>query len=137
MTINNMTWDLDFTDQMPRMAIYVSRLSHCLYDILSRVHSGEWEVEIPLIISNHADLETVARQFDIPFFLFAKNSKNKREVEKQELELLHKHKVNFIVLARYMQVLSEDFIPAFPNRIINIHHSFLPAFPGAKPYHSA
>jgi formyltetrahydrofolate deformylase len=133
----NMTWNIYFSHQKPRMAIFVSKMSHCLYDILSRVHSGEWVVDIPLIISNHHDLEPVAKQFGIPFHVFQKNKNNKHEVELQELELLKKNQINFLVLARYMQVLSDDFISHFPNKIINIHHSFLPAFPGAKPYHSA
>jgi formyltetrahydrofolate deformylase len=133
----NMSWNIYFSDQRPRMAIFVSKLSHCLYDILARVHSGEWDVEIPLIISNHRDLETVAMQFDIPFFHIEKNTDNKQEAEEEELELLRKHSITFVVLARYMQVMSNHFINQYPNTIINIHHSFLPAFPGAKPYHSA
>jgi formyltetrahydrofolate deformylase len=132
-----MTWNIYFSDQRPRMAIFVSKLSHCLYDILSRVHAGEWEVDIPLIISNHDELEPVARQFGIPFQRIAKDAKQKEAAERQELELLRKHDIHFVVLARYMQVLSPQFIAHYPNRIINIHHSFLPAFPGAKPYHSA
>ncbi len=133
----NMNWNIYFSDQKPRMAIFVSKLSHCLYDILSRVHAGEWDVEIPLIISNHMDLEPVARQFAIPFHLVEKDETNKAEKEKVEMDLLEKNGVTFVVLARYMQVISENFIHKYPNTIINIHHSFLPAFPGAKPYHSA
>lgn len=133
----NMTWKLYFSDKRPRMAIFVSKLSHCLYDILSRYHAGEWDVDIPLIISNHYDLEPVARQFGIPFHCFEKNAENKEAQEKLELELLQQHQISFVVLARYMQVLSNHFISHYPNAIINIHHSFLPAFPGAKPYHSA
>jgi len=132
-----MTWKLYFSSHQPRMAIFVSKLSHCLYDILSRVYAGEWDVDIPLIISNHHDLEPVASQFKIPFFHIEKNAGNKAEKESAELELLEKHNVTFVVLARYMQVLSDKFISHYPNEIINIHHSFLPAFPGAKPYHSA
>jgi formyltetrahydrofolate deformylase len=133
----SMQWNIHFSDQRPRMAIFVSKLSHCLYDILSRVHAGEWDVEIPLIISNHRDLEPVSIQFGIPFHYFEINESNKAETEQAELELLRAHGVNLVVLARYMQILSDAFIQRFPNRIINIHHSFLPAFPGAKPYHSA
>lgn len=133
----NMTWRLYFHDEKPRMAIFVSKLSHCIYDMLSRVHNCEWDVEVPLIISNHKDLEPVANQFNIPFYYFPVNSSNKEELEKKELQVLSENKINFIVLARYMQVISPDFINVYPNRIINIHHSFLPAFPGAKPYHSA
>lgn len=132
-----MTWKLYFSSQQPRMAIFVSKLSHCLYDILSRVYAGEWDVEIPLIISNHKDLEPVARQFGIPYYLIEKEAGNKPDKEAAEIDLLKKHGVTFVVLARYMQVLSENFIMQYPNSIINIHHSFLPAFPGAKPYHSA
>jgi formyltetrahydrofolate deformylase len=133
----NMTWNIYFSGKRPRMAIYVSKLSHCLYDILSRVHADEWEVDIPLIISNHHDLEPVAKQFGIPFHYFEKNADNKAAQETRELQMLEKNNITFIVLARYMQVLSKDFIRKYPNEIINIHHSFLPAFPGAKPYHSA
>ena len=133
----NMTWNIYFSDKRPRMAIFVSKLSHCLYDILSRLHAGEFEVDIPLIIGNHCDLEPVAKQFSIPFFLFEKNNENRLQQELRELELLRKQQITFVVLARYMQILSGDFIKHYPNEIINIHHSFLPAFPGAKPYHSA
>jgi formyltetrahydrofolate deformylase len=133
----NMTWNIYFSDQRPRMAIFVSRLSHCLYDILSRVHAGEWDVDIPLIISNHYDLEPVARQFSIPYYVFEKTTENRPDQEKKELEILKKYQITFVVLARYMQLLSDEFIRQYPNEIINIHHSFLPAFPGAKPYHSA
>ncbi|MBN1952268.1 MAG: formyltetrahydrofolate deformylase [Bacteroidales bacterium] len=133
----NMTWNIYFTNIKPRMAIFVSKMSHCLYDILARHHSGEWEVEIPLIISNHSNLEPVAKKFNIPFEEFPISKDNKSEQEKKEIALLKKHKISFVVLARYMQIISDDFIRQFPNKIINIHHSFLPAFPGAKPYHSA
>jgi formyltetrahydrofolate deformylase len=132
-----MNWKIYFSNQRPRMAIFVSKQSHCLFDILSRVHSDEWEVEIPLIISNHDDLEPVARQFEIPFFVFSIDKENKLVQEMKELELLNQMNISFIVLARYMQVVSDHFIDNYPNKIINIHHSFLPAFPGAKPYHSA
>jgi formyltetrahydrofolate deformylase len=133
----NMTWNIYFSDRRPRMAIFVSKLSHCLFDILSRYHTGEWDVDIPLIISNHLDLKPIADQFGIPFHCFEKNNENKINQEQKELELLKKNKITFVVLARYMQILSSEFINQYPNEIINIHHSFLPAFPGAKPYHSA
>jgi len=133
----NMTWNIYFSDQRTRMAVFVSKLSHCLYDILARVHSGEYQVDIPLIISNHADLEPVARQFGIQFVVVEKTENNKAGQEKTELDLLESNQVDFVVLARYMQILSHSFIDHYPNKIINIHHSFLPAFPGAKPYHSA
>ena len=132
-----MSFRLYFSDVKPRMAIFVSKMSHCLFDLLARYTAGEWNVEIPLIISNHPDLQHVAERFGIPFHLFPITKETKEEQEKKEMELLAKHKVNVIVLARYMQVISEKMIDAYPNRIINIHHSFLPAFVGAKPYHAA
>ena len=132
-----MIFRLYFSDTKPRMAIFVSKMSHCLFDLLARYTAGEWNVEIPLIISNHPDLQHVAERFGIPFHLFPITKETKEEQEKKEMELLAKHKINFIVLARYMQVISEKMINAYPNRIINIHHSFLPAFVGAKPYHAA
>lgn len=124
-----MNFRLYFSDTKPRMAIFVSKMSHCLFDLLARY--------IPLIISNHPDLQHVAERFGIPFHLFPITKETKEEQEKKEMELLAKHKITFIVLARYMQVISEQMINAYPNRIINIHHSFLPAFVGAKPYHAA
>lgn len=132
-----MSFRLYFSDVKPRMAIFVSKMPHCLFDLLARYTAGEWNVEIPLIISNHPELQHVAERFGIPFHLFPITKETKEEQEKKEMELLAKHKVNFIVLARYMQVISEKMIDAYPNRIINIHHSFLPAFVGAKPYHAA
>ena len=132
-----MNFRLYFSDTKPRMAIFVSKMSHCLFDLLARYTAGEWNVEIPLIISNHPDLQHVAERFGIPFHLFPITKETKEEQEKKEMELLAKHKITFIVLARYMQVISEQMIIAYPNRIINIHHSFLPAFVGAKPYHAA
>lgn len=132
-----MNFRLYFSDTKPRMAIFVSKMSHCLFDLLARYTAGEWNVEIPLIISNHPDLQHVAERFGIPFHLFPITKETKEEQEKKEMELLAKHKMTFIVLARYMQVISEQMINAYPNRIINIHHSFLPAFVGAKPYHAA
>jgi formyltetrahydrofolate deformylase len=132
-----MKWQLYFSDEKPRMAVYVSRQSHCLYDILHRMHSGEWKAELPVIISNHPELETVARKNGITFSCIPVTAENKREAEKAQLKVLRAHRVEFVVLARYMQILSEEFIAQYPSRIINIHHSFLPAFPGAKPYHSA
>ena len=132
-----MDFRLYFSDVKPRMAIFVSKLSHCLFDMLARYTAGEWNVEIPLIISNHPDLQHVAERFGIPFYLFPITKETKEEQERKEMELLAKHKITFIVLARYMQVISEQMIYAYPNKIINIHHSFLPAFVGAKPYHAA
>ena len=132
-----MDFRLYFSDVKPRMAIFVSKLSHCLFAMLARYTAGEWNVEIPLIISNHPDLQHVAERFGIPFYLFPITKETKEEQERKEMELLAKHKITFIVLARYMQVISEQMINAYPNKIINIHHSFLPAFVGAKPYHAA
>ncbi len=133
----SMIFRLYFSDAKPRMAIFVSKMSHCLFDMLARYTAGEWNVEIPLIISNHPDLQHVAERFGIPFHLFPITKETKEEQETKEMELLAKHNVSFIVLARYMQVISETMINAYPNKIINIHHSFLPAFVGAKPYHAA
>src|SRR5574344_900756 len=135
----NLTFHLYFNDIRPRMAIFVSKMSHCLYDLLARYKAGEWDVDIPCIISNHEDLRYVGEQFDIPYHVFSinKDHSNKSEVEQAEMELLKKEKVTFIVLARYMQIISDDMINAYPHHIINIHHSFLPAFIGAKPYHQA
>jgi formyltetrahydrofolate deformylase len=134
-----MTFNLYFNDVKPRMAIFVSKMSHCLYDLLARYKAGEWEVEIPCIVSNHEDLRYVAEQFNIPFHVWSikKDHSNKAEVEKAEMELLEKENVTFIVLARYMQIISDEMIKEYPHHIINIHHSFLPAFIGAKPYHQA
>ena len=133
----NMDLRLYFSDEKPRMAIFVSKMSHCLFDMLARYTAGEWDVEIPLIISNHPDLQHVAERFGIPYHVFPITKENKQEQEEAEMALLREQKVDFIVLARYMQVISERMIDAYPNRIINIHHSFLPAFVGAKPYHAA
>lgn len=135
----NMTFNLYFNDERPRMAIFVSKMSHCLYDLLARYKAGEWNVDIPCIVSNHEDLRYVAEQFNIPYYVWSikKDHSNKEEVEKAEMELLKKEKVTFIVLARYMQIITDGMISAYPRKIINIHHSFLPAFIGAKPYHQA
>jgi len=133
----DITWQLFFTARKPRMAIFVSRLSHCLHDILARVHPDEWQVEIPLIIGNHPDLGNLVSKFGIPYHHIPITKDNKAEQEKKELELLQEHQVDFVVLARYMQIISPLLLTAYKNRMINIHHSFLPAFPGARPYHSA
>ncbi|HEX3007551.1 MAG TPA: formyltetrahydrofolate deformylase [Bacteroidales bacterium] len=133
----NLTWNIFFSKKLPRMAIFVSKMSHCLFDILARYQSGEWHVEIPLVVSNHPELEPLVKKFGIDYHLFPVNEKNKAEQAAKELELLKSKNIDFIVLARYMQVLSDKFIQEFPNKVINIHHSFLPAFPGARPYHSA
>ena len=132
-----MIWDLHFSDNIPRMAIFVSKQSHCLYDLLSRWQSGEFKVDIPLIISNHPDLEPIAQKFDIPYHLYKITKDTKAEQEQSQLELLANHNVDFVVLARYMQIVTANFVNHYPLNIINIHHSFLPAFIGAKPYHQA
>jgi formyltetrahydrofolate deformylase len=133
----NMNWKLYFSDVIPRMALFVSKMPHCLFDILARYTAGEWDVEIPLIISNHLLLKPVAERFGIDFYHFPVTAENKEEQENEEIALLKKHRIDFVVLARYMQILSHEFVKQFPNKIINIHHSFLPAFAGAKPYHAA
>ena len=132
-----MDWRVHFSDERQRMAIFVSKEDHCLYDMLSRWQSGEWQVDIPLIISNHSTLEHVAQKFDIPFHLFSISKDNKADQERAQLDLLKAHQIDLVVLARYMQIITADFIAQYPNHIINIHHSFLPAFPGEKPYHQA
>ena len=132
-----MNYRLSFSDEKLRMAVFVSKLPHCLYDIISRCQSGEWNLDIPLIISNHQKLESVAKSFGIEYHYFPITPGTKSEQEVKQIELLKKYNIDFIVLARYMQILSEDFIKNYSSQIINIHHSFLPAFPGAKPYHSA
>ncbi len=128
---------LHFSDKRPRMAVFVSKMSHCLFDILSRYTAGDWDTDIPVIVSNHETLRPVAQRFGIDFHLVEKNSSNKLVQEQKELEILEQYNIDFVVLARYMQVLSDQFVVHFPNRIVNIHHSFLPAFAGAKPYHAA
>lgn len=133
----DMTFRLYFSESKPRMAVFVSKMSHCLFDILARYTAGEWHVELPVIISNHEDLRWVADKFGIEYHVFNIKKGNKEEVEAAQMELLKEKQIDFIVLARYMQILTEDFIQSYPNRIINIHHSFLPAFVGAKPYHAA
>ena len=135
----DMEFDIYFNSQKPRMALFVSKMSHCLYDLLARYKAGELDVEIPCIVSNHENLRYVAEQFDIPYYVWSINKdwSNKKEVEQAEMELLKREKITFIVLARYMQIISEEMIERYPHKIINIHPSFLPAFIGAKPYHQA
>lgn len=133
----NMKWRVYTADDTPKMAIFVSRYNHCLYDLLSRFKSGELAVTIPFILSNHKELEYVARQFDVPFHWIPMHKDQKAEAEERQLALLQEYEIDFIVLARYMQIITPKIIDHFPNKIINIHHSFLPAFAGAKPYHAA
>ena len=132
-----MEWQMFPRDMTLKMALFVSKYDHCLYDILGRYRSGELNVIIPLIISNHKDLEPIAKSFNIPFYHIPIIKEEKDKAENKQLELLERENIDFIVLARYMQIVSAKLINAFPNRIINIHHSFLPAFAGAKPYHYA
>ncbi|RTY87155.1 formyltetrahydrofolate deformylase [Flavobacterium sp. RSP15] len=133
----NMTWAMYTQDEKPKMALFVSKYDHCLYDILGRHSAGELPLEIPLIISNHKDLKPVADRFNIPFHYVPFTTDTKAEGEQKQLDLLKQYTIDFIVLARYMQIITPKLIAQYPNQIINIHHSFLPAFPGAKPYHSA
>jgi formyltetrahydrofolate deformylase len=133
----SMKWELHFSDITPRIALFVTKDNHCFYDLLSRHESGELDMEIPLIASNREDLRGVAERFGIPFHHFPITKDTKEDQEIAEIALLREHRIDLVVLARYMQILSSRMTDAFPNRIINIHHSFLPAFPGAKPYHSA
>jgi len=128
---------LHYSDERCRLAILVSKYQHCLYDLLVRHTLGEIDVEIPLILSNHPDLREVAQHFGIPFEVIPVTAEGKAGAEKKQLALLKDKGVDLVVLARYMQVLSPDFVEAYPNAIINIHHSFLPAFIGGKPYHQA
>jgi formyltetrahydrofolate deformylase len=132
-----MTYRLSYESKTKRVAIFVSRYDHCLYDLLLRHRAGELRCEMALIVSNHADLEPVAAQFAVPFHVYAIDKSNKPEQEAQIAELLERHEIDLVVLARYMQILSEPLVQAFASRIINIHHSFLPAFVGGKPYHQA
>jgi formyltetrahydrofolate deformylase len=133
----DMSWQLYNKDQKPKMALFVSKYEHCLFDILGRYSAGELHLEIPLIISNHEDLKPIADRFNIPFYHVPFTKDNKIEGEKQHIALLQQFDIDFIVLARYMQIITPQLISLYKNKIINIHHSFLPAFPGAKPYHSA
>ncbi len=126
-----------FSDYTPRMAIFVSKMSHCLYDLMARYTAGEWKAEVPLIVSNHEDMRHVAEIFGIPYVYMPVTKENREEQALRTLDILKENRVDFLVLARYMQIISENIIEAYPNRIINIHHSFLPAFVGAKPYHAA
>jgi len=132
-----MIWKLYFSDETIRSAILVSKQPHCLNDILSHYQTEEWNFEIPVIISNHPDLEPIAEKFGIDFHVTPNIKENKEQAEKKQLELLNQYNIDLVILARYMQILSDNFVSHYPNKIINIHHSFLPSFPGARPYHSA
>jgi formyltetrahydrofolate deformylase len=130
-------WNLFFTSKTPRVAVFVSKISHCFYDLMNRWKHGELDIEIPLVISNHLDFKEDAETFGVDFYYLPITPDNKQDQERVQLELLQKYHIDFVVLARYMQIVSAQLIEHFPYKIINIHHSFLPAFPGAKPYHSA
>lgn len=132
-----MTYRLSYSEKRKRVALFVSKYDHCLYDLLLRHRAGELCCDFPLIVSNHPDLAPVAQQFGIPFRVFSIDKSNKVEQERAQWQLLDDERIDLIVLARYMQILSADFTARYPNRIINIHHSFLPAFVGSKPYHRA
>lgn len=133
----NMKWRIYKSDAKLKMAIFVSKYDHCLYDLLGRYNSGELGLEIPFIVSNHNDLKPIADNFKIPFYHIPVTKDTKVEAEENQLQLLDKYNIDFIVLARYMQIVSGKLIDKYQSKIINIHHSFLPAFVGAKPYHSA
>ncbi len=132
-----MKWRIYSSEKKPKMALFVSKYDHCLYDILGRYNSDELNLELPFIVSNHKDLEQIAVNFNIPFYHIPVTKATKAEAEAEQLKLLETHQIDFVVLARYMQIISPKLIDRYPNKIINIHHSFLPAFVGAKPYHSA
>ncbi|HZP12328.1 MAG TPA: formyltetrahydrofolate deformylase [Nevskiaceae bacterium] len=132
-----MRWRLELTANRPRVAIFVSRYDHCLADLLYRHHSGELACDIPLIISNHLDGRRLAEFHGIGYHVLPVDSENKAEVERQQLQLLEQNRIDLIVLARYMQILSPAFVARYPRSIINVHHSFLPAFAGGRPYHRA
>ncbi|NPA42260.1 MAG: formyltetrahydrofolate deformylase [Aquificae bacterium] len=133
----HMDFSLHFGDYLQKVAIFVSKQDHCFYDLMQRFKSGELRGQVKLVISNHPDLKPIADFFGVPYYHIPKSKENKKEAEAKELSLLKEHHIDLIILARYMQILSKSFVDKFRNRIINIHHSFLPAFPGAKPYHRA
>ncbi len=133
----DLRWNLTFSDHRPRVAVFVSKHTHCLYDLLLCQQLGELGGDIAHVISNHPDGETVSRHFDVPFTRVPVNASNKAAAEQQQLDLVDSLRVDLLVLARYMQILSPRFVDRWPGRIINIHHSFLPAFVGARPYHQA
>jgi formyltetrahydrofolate deformylase len=133
----NATWRINFTGRNLRVVIFVSKYDHCLREILWRQRLGEFNIDIPLIISNHEDLKPLAEHYNIPFYVFPITEENKHEQEKKELALLKENQIDSIVLARYMQIITQQIIDKYKNQIINIHHSFLPAFTGSNPYKQA
>jgi formyltetrahydrofolate deformylase len=132
-----MRWRLEYSSALSSLALFVSRELHCLLDILHRHQIGELPCKIPLIISNHPDAQPLAAFYGVPFYHIPVNAENKAEAERQQVALLEDNGVDLIVLARYMQILSPHFVGHYPQRVINVHHSFLPAFSGARPYHAA
>jgi formyltetrahydrofolate deformylase len=132
-----MTFRIYFSDERQRMAIFVSKTSHCLYELLGRMQSGEWAVDVPFILGNHRDMEPVANAYGVPFIYVPVGADNRAAAEQEQLRLLSTHNIDFVVLARYMIILGDAFANAWSEKIINIHHAFLPAFIGAKPYHRA
>ena len=133
----DMTWTLRFSDEVPRVAILVSKLHHCLYDILARWRLGDLHAVIPLVISNHPDAQAIVKDFDVEFRHLPVTAATKRDQERRLIDALEAERIDLVIMARYMQVLSDEVVVRYPNRIINIHHSFLPAFAGARPYHQA
>jgi formyltetrahydrofolate deformylase len=133
----NMHWRLEYAERKPKVALFVSQYLHCIADLLQRHQSGELRCEIPVVISNHPDAAALAGFYNIPFHLIEVNRQNKQQAEAQQIKLIEEHGIDLIVLARYMQILSPEFCRRYPLRVINVHHSFLPAFVGAKPYHAA
>ena len=133
----DMNWKLYFSDTQSRAAIFASYSTHCLYDLLLKYKQNYFNCQIPLIISNASQIKNIAKNFGLKFLEFPKNTGNKEKMEKKEIALLKKENIDTIILARYTQILTKQFIDEFPNQIINIHHSFLPAFIGSKPYQQA
>lgn len=133
----NIRYNLYFSDEKPKMALFVTKLSHCLFDLLGRFHNGSLDVEIPIVVSNHEYLRDIVEKFGVKFYHIPVSKDNKIEAEEKHLEILKKYQIDFIVLARYMQIIGPKLIENYTSKIINIHHSFLPAFVGAKPYHAA
>ncbi len=132
-----MNWSLRFSDYLPRVAVFVSKLPHCLYDLLARWRMGEFRAEVPVVVSNHAELREIAESFGVEYRQFEMTPETKAAQESHIAELLEERRIDVVVLARYMQVLGAEFVSSYANRVINIHHSFLPAFAGARPYHHA
>lgn len=132
-----MSWAIEFSDEVSRVAIFGTTEQHCIYDLLARYRDREFPCEIPILVANRPDLAQVAEQFGLEFHCVPYAELGREEAEARQMELMEEHKIDTVVLAKYMRIFSADFVERFPNRIINIHHSFLPAFPGGRPYHSA